>query len=175
MRNLLIGRLGRGCDQRAVGQRNACVLGLCADPAHAHVVDAAALVTVLADFARVVRGEEGPNHEIPDLHVLDVGADFFDHAHVFVAHGCGFRDIAVAAVGPKIRTADARSGHANDGVRGFFDDRIRAIFDSDITGGVNHDTAHNETLLELVCAVFLPVGLRISRTVITDACRRSIG
>ena len=81
-----LGLLGGGfavdLHQGAVGPGDAGVLGLGADGTHHHLVDAAGLEAGLADLAGVVGGDEGADHEVADLDVAHVVADFFDHADV---------------------------------------------------------------------------------------------
>lgn len=51
-----------------------------------------------------------------------------------------------AAVGPEVGAADAGGGDADDGVGGLDEGGTFDVFDSDVAGGVQHDSAH-EVLL----------------------------
>lgn len=64
-------------------------------------VDAAALVTGTANFAGIVRGEEGPDHELAHLDVLHIRADLFNEAHILVTHCGRFGRVVGTAVGQR--------------------------------------------------------------------------
>ncbi len=136
-----LGHSGRG-HEGAVGERDAGVLGLCADRAHEHPVHAVGLVAGPADLARVVGGPERADDEVADLHAGHVGADSGDDAGVLVPHR-GVVDGLGAAVGPEVGPADAGGGELDDRVGGLDDHRIIAILDADVAGGVHGHCAHD--------------------------------
>lgn len=133
--------------------RNARVLGLGADAANHLRVRAERLIARLADLARVVRGDEGSNHEIAGLDVLDLSPNFFNDADVFVSHKAILNLAIEAAVGPQAGTAHARQLHLDDGVRRSFERWIRAFDDADVSGFVHDYCAHNDFLLNEIVEV----------------------
>jgi hypothetical protein len=109
-------------------------------------VDARRLVAGLADLACVVRGEERADDELAGLDGCHRVTDFFDDADVFVAHVKGLSDLVGAAVRPQIRPADAGGRQPDDRVGRLQDLRFLDILHSDVTGGVHHDTTHEDLL-----------------------------
>src|ERR671913_138557 len=134
------GQAGGG-DKGAVGERDAGQLRLGAEGPHQHTVHAVGLVPGLADLACVVGGPEGPDDEVADLDVADLGADLLDDADVLVSHDLVL-DRLGAAVGPQVAAADAGRRQADDRVRGLDDLRVRAILDPDVTGSVHDNLTH---------------------------------
>jgi hypothetical protein len=136
-------RLARGGDQGAVGERDAHALGLSAAGGTEDLpVHAGGLVAGQADLAGVVGGEERSDDEVADLDVPHVRADLLDDAGVLVAHVEGLGDLVGAAVGPQVRPADAGRGQADDRVGGLHDGGFGDVLDTDVSGGVHHDSAH---------------------------------
>lgn len=140
---LPLGRLSVDRDEGAVRERDASVFGLGADRAHHDLVDTARLKARLADFAGVVRRDERAHDEVPNFDVVDLRADLFDDAHVFVSHRRRAIQLFDAAVRPEVGTADAGGCNANDRVGRFDDHRRFDLFDPDVAGGMHDDSAHD--------------------------------
>ena len=143
-----------GGHERAVGERDARVLGLGADVAHQFALHAAALVARLTDLAGVVGRDERSNNELARLDIADAAADFFDDTDVFVTHGCVV-DVVDAAVRPEIRTADARRRQPDDRVRRADDVGVVAVFDAHVAWSMHHHATHWLTFLRVI-ACFPP-------------------
>lgn len=133
--------------------RNARVLGPGADAANHLHVRAERLIARPADLARVVRGDEGPNHESAGLDVLDLSPNFFNDADVFVSHNAILNLATEATVGPQAGTAHARQLHLDDGVRRSFERWILAFDDADESGFVHDYCAQNDFLLYEIVGV----------------------
>ena len=99
-------------------------------------MDAGALVAGAADLARVVRSEEGPDHELAGLDGRNGAADRLDDADVLVTHRGGPVDGLNASIGPEVRAADAGGGEADDGIGRFDDGWVVAPFEANVAGGV---------------------------------------
>jgi hypothetical protein len=117
-----------------------------AEGAHQDTVHAVRLVPRLADLAGVVGGPEGPDDEVADLDIADIGTDLLDDADVLVTH-----DLAVdrlgTAVGPQVAAADTRGRHLDDRVRGLDDLRVLAVLDPHVPGSVHDNLTHRSALL----------------------------
>src|SRR5438445_4013970 len=70
-------------------------------------LDARGLITVLADYARVVRGCKRADHELAGLDFPHLSTDLFNYAAILVTHRCRLRDRLNATIRPQIRSADA--------------------------------------------------------------------
>jgi hypothetical protein len=111
-RDQVLGRRLGGGHEGAVGERDPGSLGLCPDAPHELAVDARALVAGPADLARVVRGPERPDDELPGCDRPDGVADFLDDADVLVTEWDGSLDGLDAPVGhrsePQMQVAGSR-------------------------------------------------------------------
>src|SRR5699024_3195296 len=107
-----------------------------------HLVAAAGLVPGPADLAGVVRGHEGSDHLVAHRDLAYRRAHLLHHAEVLVTHRGGLGLRVQAAVAPQVRTTHARAGDADDRVGVFLQHRVRAFFDPDVSGSVQHYASH---------------------------------
>jgi hypothetical protein len=89
------------------------------------------------------------DHELAGLDVLDLAADRLDNPGVLVTHRRGSLDGFDSPVGPQVRTAYAGGGQADDGIGGFDDLRVGALFDAHVMGGVQDGSSHEMFLPSL--------------------------
>src|SRR3954447_10980819 len=54
------------------------------------------------------------------------------------------------AVGPQVRSADARRGQPDDRIGRLLDLRVRALLDADVAGGVENDSSHGAAPSQIV-------------------------
>src|SRR4051812_1270776 len=121
-------------DERAVRQRHAQARRLCATDRCP--VLAGSLKAMLAMRARVVGGEERSDHELSGLQGRHAASDLFDVAAVLVPHRRTRWKRGDAAIGPEIRTADARHRQTDDRVRRVNDRWLPAVLEPDVARAV---------------------------------------
>src|SRR5258708_6529161 len=92
--------------------------------------------------AGVVRRKEGTDDELARLNGLYRAADLLDDATILVPHRRRFLHRANAAIAPQVRSADACSREADDGVRWFGDLRFGDFFETYVAGSVKNCSAH---------------------------------
>ena len=145
VRDLLFGGGFGGLDEGAVCEGYAGVfclgaVGACADEGVAccDCLEAAGGVACGAGFAFAAGDAEGAYDEVAGGYGGDVGADLYDLADVFVAHG-SVVDGLCTAVGPQVGAADAGCCELDDGVGGFEQGRLLDFVDDDLAGGFHNN------------------------------------
>jgi hypothetical protein len=135
----------RQLDQGAVGQRDTHGLALGAvdvaggpEPA----ADARGVQALAAVLAGPVGVGERRDDQVALLHDGHVGAGVLDHAEELVPHSCRPIRSGHGVVRVQVAAADAGPHHADQGVGGLLDDRIRDVLDTDVAGCVHERCSH---------------------------------
>jgi hypothetical protein len=143
-RNQIIRRQLRGCHQRSIRQRHPQPLGL--GRAHAHALDASALITRLADLAGVVGCPKRPDDELARLDRLDLATDLLDNTDVLMPHRRRPIERPDTPVGPQVRPANAGRGQAKDRISWLYELRLWTVLHPNLPGAVHDSDTHNALL-----------------------------
>src|SRR5699024_3533781 len=82
-----------------------------------------------------------------------------------MSHGVAV-DVISAAVGPQVGAAHARCGDTDNRIGGLFQNRVGALFNADISGGVHYDSTHVAVVLR--CDRDVPQGLKHKIALMAD-------